>query len=106
MADIQDVTEEDYNSASDEDFNPDNAALTAAADDNEESSSSGDENDIAIQPRSGKRKVTADDVDFDNSGDEATIKKARRKKQSNAQEDEDEGGEGGLIKTRAQRRAE
>ena len=47
--------------------------------------------------------------DFDNSGDEATLLKARRKKKAKAAKHtpgEEDDGEAGLIKTRAQRKAE
>ena len=40
------------------------------------------------------------------SGDEATIRELKNKKGRKKQEDADSGGEGGLIKTRAQRAAE
>lgn len=97
---------DDSDPASDEDFDP--SATTAQP---VESSSEEDDNatsprgDPAKRPR--KRASTHpsldEDLDFDNSGDEATIQKGRRKKQKTQDE---EGGEGGLIKTRAQRKAE
>lgn len=109
-----------YLSDEDEDFNP-----TATADRAESESSDDNDNDIQAFKR-GKTARTAEDLDFENSGDEATIQnaKSRRKKKGKkkrgAQQghdgDEDssmevdlldeEGGEGGLIKTRAQRKAE
>jgi hypothetical protein len=95
--------DDDYNEDEDEDFNPD----IAPADGDAVSSDSEDE----TAPPGEKRKrpaKTAVDVDFDNSGDEATIQKGkkRRKKGGDNVDDEEEGGEGGLIKTRAQRRVE
>ncbi|KAF2678037.1 BCNT-domain-containing protein [Lentithecium fluviatile CBS 122367] len=109
--------EKDYHESSDEDFNP-----TAAPAD--ESASSSDEDDAAATAAKakgkgkgkgkGKRKAPADDgLD---SGDEVTIeqirkRKAKKRKGQKDDDDElilsdDEGGEGGLVKTRAQRRVE
>ncbi|KAF2119926.1 bucentaur or craniofacial development-domain-containing protein [Lophiotrema nucula] len=103
--------EEAYHESSDEDFNPEAARA-------EEISSSSDEDDAADtkKQRKGKRKAT-DPEDLD-SGDEITIEAARKKKAKKKRkgvkggDDDDilfsdgEGGEGGLIKTRAQRRVE
>ncbi|RMZ68659.1 SWR1-complex 5 [Pyrenophora seminiperda CCB06] len=108
--DLADV-EEKYDESADEDFNPDVAPV-------DDTSSSEDEDHVTIEPtqRKSKRKATADD-DLD-SGDEVTIQTARRKrlkkkgKQGGKEVEhgfvpsDDEGGEGGLIKTRAQRRGE
>ncbi|KAF2657676.1 BCNT-domain-containing protein [Lophiostoma macrostomum CBS 122681] len=98
---------ENYRESSDEDFNP----TAAAADD---SSSSSDEDAAKPAQRKGKRKAPEpEDLD---SGDEVTIeaarkRKAKRWKGGKAKDDDDllsdaEGGEGGLIKTRAQRAGE
>ena len=106
--------EEPYHSSSDEDFNP--SALPAA--DDSSSSTSEDKVTLAItksSQRKRKRKAPSP-TDF-GSGDEATIQAARRwrnkkRRGDRADNDEDillsndEGGEGGLIKTRAQRRIE
>lgn len=108
--DLENVDEK-YHESSDEDFNPEAAPP-------EEASSSEDEDHVTIEPtqRKGKRKAPADE-DLD-SGDEVTIQAARKKrakkkgkKSGNDDGDEliisdDEGGEGGLVKTRAQRRIE
>ncbi|KAH0293569.1 BCNT-domain-containing protein, partial [Aureobasidium sp. EXF-3399] len=93
--------DEEYKSSEDEDFNPD--AVDAPPD--EDLSSDEDE---APQPKkvSTKRKKTQADAEELDSGDEATITELRKAKKSKADDDEDSGGEGGLIKTRAQRRAE
>ena len=93
--------DEEYKSSEDEDFNPD--AVDAPPD--EDLSSDDDE---APQPKkvSRKRKKTQADAEELDSGDEATITELRKAKKSKADDDEDSGGEGGLIKTRAQRRAE
>ncbi|GAB7361777.1 hypothetical protein MBLNU230_g1821t1 [Neophaeotheca triangularis] len=97
------MQEEVYNEHEDEDFNP-----HAAAADEDVSSSSGDE-DTPVESKPAKkptkRKVeNLDDEELD-SGDEVTIKERKRKKRK-AADGEDSGGEGGLIKTRAQRLAE
>jgi hypothetical protein len=102
--------DERYHESSDEDFNPEIAPVDAA-------SSSEDEDHVTIEPtqRKGKRKAPADE-DLD-SGDEVTIQAARKKRakkrkkgsKDGAEElvlSDDEGGEGGLIKTRAQRKVE
>ena len=107
--DEDDEPEVPYHESSDEDFNPDTAPADDAA------SSSEDEDVVEPTQRKGKRKAPIDD-ELD-SGDEVTIEAARKKKAKNrkkgSKEDdddlvlsEDEGGEGGLIKTRAQRAVE
>lgn len=102
------IDEDDqYASSEDSDFAPD----AAPAQDSDASDSDSE--------RPSKRRRTAgdtrdaEDLGYDNSGDEAIVKKGERKKRKkdkknksrDAQED-DEGGEGGLIKTRRQRAAE
>ena len=99
--------DEDYDSNEDEDFNPE--AVPAADDDVSASSDSDGENeaaDGAKKPKSNpvKRKVPTDE-ELD-SGDEATIKERKRKRRKGKDREEDSGGEGGLIKTRAQRQVE
>lgn len=99
------MQEEDYNENEDEDFNP----YAAAAADEDISSSSGDEDAPAFskpakKPTRRKAETVKVDKELD-SGDEATIKERKRKKRKTAH-DEDSGGEGGLIKTRAQRLVE
>ncbi|KAI8932823.1 hypothetical protein NX059_010306 [Plenodomus lindquistii] len=104
--------DEKYHESSDEDFNPE------AAPPDDVSSDEDEDEQVATKPaqRKGKRKAP-DDEELD-SGDEVTIQAARKKrskknKKQGAKDDddelilsEDEGGEGGLIKTRAQRRGE
>ncbi|CBX99661.1 hypothetical protein IAQ61_005087 [Plenodomus lingam] len=107
-----DNADDKYHESSDEDFNPESAPP-------EDVSSSEDEDEqvaTKVVQRKGKRKAP-DDEELD-SGDEVTIQAARKKrskknkkKGAKADDDElilseDEGGEGGLIKTRAQRRGE
>lgn len=99
--------EEDYVSSEDSDFAPD-----AAADQVSEHSESEDD---AVKAPSKKRnqpegEAQDEDAGYDNSGDEAIIergaKKRKRAKAKGAIVDDDEGGEGGLVKTRRQRAAE
>ncbi|KAF2230424.1 BCNT-domain-containing protein [Viridothelium virens] len=119
----EDIVLEDANyvSEEDEDFNP-----TAVADGaGSESSGEEDTNQPATASKSGKSARRDDQLDFENSGDEATIQsaKARRRKRNKKKgtqpaDDEDDasgvdvdlldedGGEGGLVKTRAQRKSE
>ncbi|KAK4574995.1 swr complex subunit [Recurvomyces mirabilis] len=99
-----------YDENADEDFSPEKAAAEA-----EEGSSSSDDDEKAVATvvertvkRAKKRKV--DDVDDGlDSGDEATIaerKRGKKRKKDAPQEqpqDDDSGGEGGFIRTRAQR---
>lgn len=105
--------EEEYDENADEDFNPDKADAEA-----EQSSSSDEEpaekDTTKKGKKSKKRKTVADgdvlDADLD-SGDEATIQERKRKKRrkqedATAAQDEDSGGEGGFVRTRAQRVAE
>jgi len=100
--------DDDYDEEEDTDFNPDANAAEDAAE-----SSESDEEDTA-ETTGPKRKrtkpttTTAEDIDFDNSGDEATIQRGKKRKRKDGGKtvDDDEGGEGGLIKTRAQRLVE
>ncbi|OQD62856.1 hypothetical protein PENPOL_c011G00808 [Penicillium polonicum] len=112
----QDIDEEAYDSAEDEDFE-----LDAAPDDSDLSSDA----DEAAEPAKKKRKTVTQsqlpkDAELD-SGDEATIRKAREKKEKRTKGkktkgkrardsdeddgdidmDDDEGGTGGFVRTRA-----
>lgn len=110
----QDLDEEAYNSAEDEDFE-----LDEAPDDSDLSSDA-----EAAEPAKKKRKTVTqsqplEDAELD-SGDEATIRKAREKKEKakgkktkgkrardsdeddgDIDMDDDEGGTGGFVRTRA-----
>lgn len=104
----------DYASAEDDDFMPDadGDAPTAAA----SASEASDSEDESIEtPDAQKKKPTkrkrakkddgeeAEDLGFENSGDEAIIGKGLKKAKRRArrgEEEEDEGGEGGFVKTR------
>lgn len=113
----------DYDSEEDEDFQLDED--DAGEDDDALSSSEGEDDEAAAQEQrpSKKRKLGGSSSKKDDdgeimeldSGDEATIQKARqRKKMKGAKggdddeddidfDDDDEGGEGGFVKTRAMR---
>ncbi|CZT19902.1 uncharacterized protein RCC_05758 [Ramularia collo-cygni] len=97
--------EEEYDENADEDFNPDKATEDPAG-----SSSSEDEDEAAVAKPLRKTKKRKSEVPLDedlDSGDEATIKAlARKKRKKQDVEDEDSAGEGGFIRTRAQRVAE
>jgi hypothetical protein len=107
-------------SGDDEDFNPDAIPSAANADGLSSDSDSGFSSSEATtkKPRGKKRKQANGGGELElefASGDEATIRKGKRKKQKKAkgaaagsdqEDDDDEGGEGGLIKTRAQRARE
>lgn len=106
------IDDEDYASSEDSDFAPEEAPERggeASSDDEDEPA--GDA--AAPAPAKRKRKTQAGDADdaedagFENSGDEAIIGRGKKKQKSRqAQRDEDEGGEGGLIKTRSMRAVE
>lgn len=112
LSDPEDLSdaEKNYRESSDEDFNP----TSAPADE----SSSSSEDEAPEKPAKGKRKRKVPATDGLDSGDEATIEAAQKKKAKkhkggeDSDEDEDDlmfsddGGEGGLIKTRAQRKVE
>ncbi|KAK3950770.1 bucentaur or craniofacial development-domain-containing protein [Pseudoneurospora amorphoporcata] len=103
---------EDYASEEDSDFAPE------AAEAAEESSVSDDDNDEEVgddaeklKPENRKRTTVdeAEDAGYDNSGDEAIIKKGEKRQKKAKTKDvagEEETGEGGLIKTRSQRAVE
>lgn len=109
ISEISSHDEEEYNTSEDEDFNPELAAKADA-----ELSSSEDE---AIAGGKASKRQRKGEAELD-SGDEAMIQqldKAKRRKRKGKAPDEDEGiivfsddegGEGGLIKTRAQRQQE
>lgn len=109
VSDPEQPQDEDYDSNEDEDFNPE--AAPAADEDVSASSDSDDSDDNAPAAKKGKlksaKRKAPDAVEEDlDSGDEATIKERKRKRRKGKDVDEDSGGEGGLIKTRAQRLVE
>lgn len=102
----------DEDSASDEDldFAPDAAPAEGVS----EASESEDEQVELVRTQSKKRNADANananaDDGFENSGDEAIIQKGKKKRKKQHRIDgakDDEGGEGGLIKTRSMRAQE
>ncbi|MCJ1479078.1 hypothetical protein MMC13_007762 [Lambiella insularis] len=107
-----DAMEEDeaYVSSEDEDFDPSAARADEDASSSSEDESAkgptiltaGDKQSKKTQKR-GKKENEAEDLDFENSGDEATIKKAAKRKRRGDMGDDDSGGEGGFVKTRSMR---
>jgi hypothetical protein len=100
-----DEEDEQYASSEDSDFAPDNAP--------EPASDLSDSEGNATEGRKRKQsKPEGEDQDegYDNSGDEAIIakghKRRKRAEEKGRSVDVDEGGEGGLVKTRAQRALE
>ncbi|PHH86092.1 hypothetical protein CDD83_10767 [Cordyceps sp. RAO-2017] len=103
-----DHDDDQYASSEDSDFAPEDAPAQA---------SEGSDSDSEPAEPSSKRRRTDGEADaaddgYDNSGDEAVIQKGR-KRQRRAQakgqalaDDDEDGGEGGLIKTRRQRAEE
>ncbi|KAF3770162.1 BCNT-domain-containing protein [Cryphonectria parasitica EP155] len=121
------LDEEDYASSEDSDFAPDDApereGEAESSEDEEAAEDGGAETTTTTTtqaaPSAGRKRrkqgggggdgEEAEDAGFENSGDEAIIEKGRkrRKKGQQAQRDhDDEGGEGGLIKTRSMRAVE
>ncbi|KAK6198404.1 hypothetical protein LQW54_010298 [Pestalotiopsis sp. IQ-011] len=108
------LIDDEYASEDDSDFALDDAAPRGASDASE--SEDGDEQAAAAaaQPSAKRKRAAgddgADDDGYDNSGDEAIISKGKKKQKKrskagkdDAPHDEDEGGEGGLVKTRSMR---
>lgn len=100
-----------YVSSEDEDFDP----TTGDAERNGESSSESEADEEssnvklfkAKKSKRGKKDGEAQDLGFENSGDEATLQKGKkRKRKDGANGDEDSGGEGGFVKTRRMRAVE
>ncbi|KAJ8128384.1 hypothetical protein O1611_g5253 [Lasiodiplodia mahajangana] len=103
------IIDEDYASEDDSDFAP-GAAPAEDASESDSDSEGDDREPASATPKRKRADVDTPGGDLENSGDEAVIKKGktRRKKVKGAHGDgaEDEGGEGGLIKTRRQRAQE
>lgn len=95
--------DDQYASSEDSDFAPD--VVPAAASDSEDEA---DEPASKRHPAKGNEDG-ADDAGYHNSGDEAIIEKGRKRRrraQDKGVDEYEEGGEGGLVKTRRQRAAE
>jgi len=103
---LADPNEEDYASSEDEDFNPE--ATGAGEEDVSSSSEDEDTEGAKSETRKTAQKRKQDDLGELDSGDEEVRveQSKRKKKRAGKADDEDSGGEGGLIKTRAQRKAE
>ncbi|KAI6713937.1 hypothetical protein PZA11_002448 [Diplocarpon coronariae] len=107
-------SDDEYASEEDSDFAPDDAPTAGPEESSDEDSEIEDPTATIKNPTPNKRKRAqdeeAEDLGFENSGDEAIIEKGaktrRKKKGKSVEELEDEGGEGGLIKTRSQRAQE
>lgn len=108
------IDDDNYVSSEDDDFLPDAPAAEAASESEEsedEAETSIPEAKAAAKPKPKPKKgqdEEAEEIGFENSGDEAIIgkglKKARkRKRRGKDEEDDDEGGEGGFVKTRRMR---
>jgi hypothetical protein len=111
-----DLDDEPYDSAEDEDFSLDQAAN----DDEDAELSSSDEETESAEPAAKRRKTKKDTkvsaalgIEELDSGDEATIRKVKGRKQKQGEkksssdeddvdfDDDEEGGEGGFVRTRA-----
>ena len=107
--DLLEDDDEQYASSQDSDFAPDAAPEPASDEsDSEETPAEGPSKRTHTKAVAGGRNDEGDG--YDNSGDEAIIVKGQ-KRRKRAQEkgrvfDDEEGGQGGLVKTRAQRAAE
>ncbi|KAK1250119.1 hypothetical protein MKX08_010122 [Trichoderma sp. CBMAI-0020] len=101
--------DEEYESSQDSDFAPDADDAPDAASSSSDSED-GDDNKAARKRQRPVKIASAEGAEEpDNSGDEAIIERGRKKqKRAKAKGEavDDEGGEGGLIKTRSQRAAE
>ena len=104
--------EDDYVSSEDEDFDP-TKADAEAKEDLSDSEAEGGVSTVSIS-KLGKSKPEAkaghvEDLGFENSGDEATIRKGKKRKRKNGKSEENEnesGGEGGFVRTRRMRAVE
>ncbi|KAI1186872.1 bucentaur or craniofacial development-domain-containing protein [Nemania serpens] len=107
---LETVIDEEYASEDDSDFAPGAPPADEGSEVESESEGDGDQTTNATP----KRKQTGADAaldDFENSGDETVIQKGRKRQKKTRRnngdaEDDNEGGEGGLIKTRRQRALE
>jgi hypothetical protein len=110
------LDDEDYASEEDSDFAPDQAPTRTSDTSSDEESDAEDQ--LKAKPKSAKRKrgrdEEAEDVGFENSGDEAIIerglkrqkKKGKKGKDTEEEDDDDGDSKGGLIKTRSMRAQE
>lgn len=97
--------DEQYDSANDSDFAPDGQPDVLSSGDEADDDDEGDKGRKRKQLAKPSVAASTDDLVHENSGDEAIIAKGKKKLKRTKYAD-DEGGDGGLIKTRAQRAAE
>ncbi|KAM3430629.1 hypothetical protein MY4824_007598 [Beauveria thailandica] len=102
---LMEEEDEQYDSANDSDFAPDGEPNVVSSDDEDDEDDEGRKRKKPSKENADAATAAEYDVVYENSGDEAIITKGKKrlKKAKNA---DDEGGDGGLIKTRAQRAAE
>ena len=104
------TNDSDYVSSEDEDFDP-----SKVQQDDHVSSDSETETLSTSKIPKGKKKPgrkkagEAEDLGFENSGDEATIRKGKKRKKKGTSKDDgnensEDGGEGGVVRTRAMRK--
>jgi hypothetical protein len=99
--------DEQYVSADDSDFAPDEVPGIASSDSEAEGEAEAPTSKKRKQASAADRGDAIDDADADNSGDEAIVNRGKKRlKRSKDVLDDEEGGEGGLVKTRAQRAQE
>ncbi|KAL7627044.1 swr complex subunit [Parahypoxylon ruwenzoriense] len=101
------IIDEDYASEEDSDFALDAVPVDGASDASE---SEDDDVELVIAPTRKRRADGDAGEDLQNSGDEAIVRKGKKRRKKDKRKDgdieNDEGGEGGLIKTRSMRAAE
>jgi hypothetical protein len=101
--------DEVYNSASDEDFNPDNAPPEIESSSDEEEAAPSTTGRLRKQRKKRSRDDDVLEAELDPE-DLITIQERQSKRQKKAgleaDVSDDEGGEGGFVRTRAQRRNE
>ncbi|CAK7224398.1 swr complex subunit [Sporothrix bragantina] len=102
------MDDENYASSEDSDFAPDNApdAASAADSDSEDEANDGEDAPKTEQTqRAAAKKIDpeAEDVGYENSGDEAIIGKGKKRRRRDGDSDGEDGGAGGFVKTRHQR---
>ena len=108
-------TEEEYSSADDSDFAPDEAPAGQSMPSDAESEDETAEATPATKKRKRQEGDDAEDLGFENSGDEAIISKGKKRQKKGSKgkaatagataEDGEDGGNGSLIKTRSMRAA-
>ncbi|KAK2773302.1 swr1p complex component [Colletotrichum kahawae] len=108
------IDDEEYESSQDSDFAPEDGPAAGGGAESEAEDSSDSDSETANTSKRKRDAAAGDEADdavFENSGDEALIKKAKKKRKKarggdGAPDGDDEGGEGGLVKTRSMRAAE